>query len=321
MKIKFGKLTAIRVSVFIITIMLSIATNGQTPGCTTISSGIWTNSGTVIIDIHGTNATCAATDGYDQVLLTSGATASLSGTLDVDLGNSFTPSPGQTFTIISGGAITGTFSSFSLPVSDTYSWNIQYNPTSVVLQALAPCTINGLQSTYCTNDPVDIINVNPNIGGATYSWTFSGFAGFNGNAPTAGSASIAPSNLAAGSYNFSVTCTSTTGACATGGSFVVNSIPNATSASMTQCEGTSGSGISVFDLTSVTVTSSSGVNITYHTSESGANSGTGIISGPSAHSSASAIRYARIENSTTGCFNVAPITLTVVSDPSATASG
>jgi hypothetical protein len=80
---------------------------------------------------------------------------------------------------------------------------------------------------------------------------------------------------------------------------------------------------SVFNITSLNsaFTTSTGATITYYESESSANNGSAVIGPPASYSSLSATRYARLQFSSTGCFNVKAIRLTVIADPSASASG
>jgi cyclophilin family peptidyl-prolyl cis-trans isomerase len=66
-------------------------------------------NGTLKIEIAGT----AMDTGYDRILATS--TAFLSGKLDVDFVNGYTPAVGATFTVLNSNAITGLFSLFDLP--------------------------------------------------------------------------------------------------------------------------------------------------------------------------------------------------------------
>ncbi|MEM5565677.1 T9SS type A sorting domain-containing protein [Psychroserpens sp. AS72] len=58
--------------------------------------------------------------------------AYLNGTLDILLLNNFTPTVGDTFTILTAGEITGTFATINLP-SD-YTWNVTYTETEVILE-------------------------------------------------------------------------------------------------------------------------------------------------------------------------------------------
>ena len=69
---------------------------------------------------------------YDSVAAT-GAVA-IGGTLNVSFISSFTPSAGNSFTILSGSSVTGTFATTNLPtLNGSLQWKTTYNPASVVL--------------------------------------------------------------------------------------------------------------------------------------------------------------------------------------------
>jgi fibronectin-binding autotransporter adhesin len=75
----------------------------------------------------------AATSQFDRVVATAGVT--LAGTLDVRMLPGFVPDPGEEFTLISGAARTGTFSTVTLegqPVNGQFT--LVYTATSVVLR-------------------------------------------------------------------------------------------------------------------------------------------------------------------------------------------
>jgi len=63
----------------------------------------------------------------------------LAGILSVELLNGFSPSSGDSYQILSG-ARTGFFDSVIFPAVPGLSWNITYNPTSVVLDVVADLT-------------------------------------------------------------------------------------------------------------------------------------------------------------------------------------
>ncbi len=75
--------------------------------------------------------------GYDA--LDVAGVANLGGTLDVSLLGGFTPTAGDTFTILdAAGGITGTFNNEALPaLKGGLSLNVVYNPMSVVLEVLS----------------------------------------------------------------------------------------------------------------------------------------------------------------------------------------
>jgi hypothetical protein len=74
--------------------------------------------------------TTAGTGGYSQLVI--GGMATLGGTLDVDLVNGFTPTPGEGFYLVtSAGGDSGAFSTTDLPsLSNGDSWILNYNPSS-----------------------------------------------------------------------------------------------------------------------------------------------------------------------------------------------
>ena len=75
----------------------------------------------------------AAGTQFSQLNL-SGA-AALAGTLSVSLSNGFTPTNGQTFTVVSGSSLTGSFSTQSLPALPAgLVWTVDQNPGSIVLR-------------------------------------------------------------------------------------------------------------------------------------------------------------------------------------------
>ncbi|HEX9581268.1 MAG TPA: hypothetical protein VF970_09220 [Gemmatimonadales bacterium] len=89
-------------------------------------NGSLNTSGTLIMEIGGT----VAGTGYSQVTVSS--TATLSGTLTYSLVGGFVPTAGNTFTILTGAPVTGTFASVNQPGG----WAAPtYTATSVVLTA------------------------------------------------------------------------------------------------------------------------------------------------------------------------------------------
>jgi len=73
--------------------------------------------------------------GADFGFLNATGTASLSGTLDVTLTDGFTPSYGETFTILTAATRTGSFSTLNLTYPAGH-FTIAYTSTSVVLTAI-----------------------------------------------------------------------------------------------------------------------------------------------------------------------------------------
>lgn len=97
---------------------------GSSPGILSVT-GNFTNQGTLQIELGGTTAGT----GYDRLAVSGNVT--LGGTLVITKLPAFTLSPGQTFTFVTGSAVTGTFSSVTWPSGVTGS--ITYNATSAVI--------------------------------------------------------------------------------------------------------------------------------------------------------------------------------------------
>jgi hypothetical protein len=85
------------------------------------------STGTMNVSIGGTTVSTQ----YSQLKVT--GTASLGGTLNVALINSFTPTVGQTFTILTAKSITGTFSNSYIVINSTEYFAISYTSTGVIL--------------------------------------------------------------------------------------------------------------------------------------------------------------------------------------------
>ncbi|GGG35722.1 hypothetical protein GCM10011344_40760 [Dokdonia pacifica] len=101
---------------------------GNSIGTYTFNMG-YTHQSTAILTTE-----IESTSNFDAVTVTAAAT--LSGTLDVSLVNGFTPSVGDTFTILTANSISGTFTTTNLPAG--YNWNINYTATEVILEVSAP---------------------------------------------------------------------------------------------------------------------------------------------------------------------------------------
>ena len=296
---------------------------GAIPTCSTGSSLLLTSSSTLNVEIGGTNSTCDEVDGFTQISVT--GDVALDGHLVVTYSNGYQPVAGHTFEIISySGNFSGAFIDVSFPplTQSGLGWSVVYDNTNkkVRLSVVSNCvSITNLFSAYCLNTPSFNVNASNNISGASYDYDF--FAdglpttvGFADNAN--GTATIAPSNLTAGvAYKVALTCTSSTGICYYEQSFTVNPIPEVFASPITHCELTTGSGTSTFDLTSASGSSTPNVMISYHNFELNANQGTSPIANPASVSSGTSIKYVRVESILTGCFSVAPISLTVLPDP------
>ncbi|MCC7244215.1 MAG: hypothetical protein IT269_00930 [Saprospiraceae bacterium] len=81
------------------------------------------------IELEGPNP---GTNGYDQVINSTGSLTINNGILNVTLLNGYEPPVGTSFTIISATSLSGTFSTLNLPVSND-RWLITYNANNVVL--------------------------------------------------------------------------------------------------------------------------------------------------------------------------------------------
>jgi hypothetical protein len=136
-----------------------------------------TAGGDLEIRIGGT----AAGSQYDQLNVAgyNGGAVNLAGTLGVQLINGFTPSPDQTFTIVTGASVAGTFAGMPdggpvISVGGPDPLRIMYLPTSVVLTYLVPAQISTLSpdsvwegSGYATGHVPVTINGSNFVQGAT----------------------------------------------------------------------------------------------------------------------------------------------------------
>jgi hypothetical protein len=90
----------------------------------------YTQQSTGALDMQ-INGAAAATK-YDYLKVTQGAT--LGGTLNIDLGSGFTPTVGETFTIITASSVTGTFATVNgIVINGSEYFKVTYNKGSVVL--------------------------------------------------------------------------------------------------------------------------------------------------------------------------------------------
>ncbi len=110
---------------------------GASPGVLSIIGAMeLTNSTVLAIELFGTG-----TNQFDQLLVSS--SASLGGTLAINLVDGFRPAPGDSFPIVQAGSITGQFGNATngqrIATIDGYgSLVVSYTPTSVVLTAFEP---------------------------------------------------------------------------------------------------------------------------------------------------------------------------------------
>jgi Secretion system C-terminal sorting domain len=104
---------------------------GNSAGCQSFGNGI-TNNGTVQIEIGGTTV-CSE---HDRIGVAE--TAFLGGTLQISLINGFTPTAGQTFTIILAEQINGTFSSVQFPQGINGTISYLSSEVKVVFNTVLP---------------------------------------------------------------------------------------------------------------------------------------------------------------------------------------
>lgn len=110
---------------------------GLSPGNLTLNSDYSsTGSSHLAIEVGGT----AVGTQFDR--LTVSGTTALAGSLDISLINGFDPTPLQTFTILTGSSVTGSFSSITLVGSTTKRFATAVNATSVVLTAVSKGDLN-----------------------------------------------------------------------------------------------------------------------------------------------------------------------------------
>ena len=102
---------------------------GSSPGTITLDGDFTQEaSGTLSIELGGATPDTE----YDQLVVTGAAT--LDGTLDVSLIDTFSPSAGQSFSILTYGSHTGTFSTLNLPDLDPgLAWEVAYGSSAVTL--------------------------------------------------------------------------------------------------------------------------------------------------------------------------------------------
>ena len=94
----------------------------------------YTQQSTGALDIQ-INGAAAATK-YDYLKVTQGAT--LGGTLNIDLGSGFTPTVGETFTILTASSVTGTFATVNgIVINGSEYFKVTYNHGSVVLTVVS----------------------------------------------------------------------------------------------------------------------------------------------------------------------------------------
>ncbi len=95
------------------------------------------STGSLNVQIGGTTlgTQCGATTQYSQLKVGNGA--SLNGTLNVKLINSFVPAIGDVYTILTSSALSGTFSTLNLPVLSGAHFVVGYTATTVTLTVVS----------------------------------------------------------------------------------------------------------------------------------------------------------------------------------------
>jgi hypothetical protein len=89
------------------------------------------SSGTLTVSVGGTTLGTQ----YSQLKIS--GPASLGGTLTAALINKFTPTVGQTFTILTASSVTGTFTNSTIAINSTEQFDISYTSDSVVLTVVS----------------------------------------------------------------------------------------------------------------------------------------------------------------------------------------
>jgi hypothetical protein len=216
-----------------------VVSPGNSPGCTVFGAGYTNGSGTEIIEIAGTTP-CTQ---HDQLQVT--GTATLSGTLDVQLFGGFVPSCGQSYTIMTATSVVGTFATINYPALPTgLSWNIQYNATSVVLSISGNpvATATPASQTTCSGTAITTIVLTSTVASTTYTWTRNNTVAVTGIAASGiGNISGTLTNTTTAPVTVTFTITPTSGTCVgptTTATVTVNPIPNVNAvASQVKCNG------------------------------------------------------------------------------------
>lgn len=168
---------------------------------------------------------------------------------------------------------------------------------------------------------------------ANYKWYFGSVAPVNEiTASTATASNVIATDFASnspaikviangGTYILTGEYATPAGCSATNDTFVLNFTPrpNANNATLTLCEKNAGSGVADFTLTNADATvtgGATGVAVTYYETLADARSAANPLSSP--YNSGAKMLYARVENTTTGCYRTAALTLTVNPLPTVT---
>ena len=157
---------------------------GGSPGILNVNDNYTQGSGgTLATEISGT----APGTGYDRLAVS--GTASLAGTLSITTPG-FTPSPGQTFQVLTAGTRTGTFDT----VTGGSRFDVQYNPTDVTL-AVRDADGDGVADSQdqCPTVAGDPPSGCPPAGGGSGSGSGGGGQGSAPGASTPGPSTTSPS--------------------------------------------------------------------------------------------------------------------------------
>jgi hypothetical protein len=101
-------------------------------GNATVANYVQPSDGTLEIELAGPTASTQ----YDRLVVT--GSAFVAGKLDVNFVNGYSPAVNTTFTVLTAGQITGTFSTFDLPLlSPGFVWNISRTATAYNLTVAA----------------------------------------------------------------------------------------------------------------------------------------------------------------------------------------
>jgi hypothetical protein len=111
--------------------ILSLGDAGKSAQVKVTGSYTQNSTGTLTVAIGGTTL---ATQ-YSQLKVV--GAANLSGTLAATLINAFTPTVGQTFTVVSATKVAGTFANTTIPINSTEQFTVSYTKASVVLTVTA----------------------------------------------------------------------------------------------------------------------------------------------------------------------------------------
>ena len=121
---------------------------GASPAISNVTGNYSQLTGKLTIELAGTTPG----NGFDQLLVN--GTATLGGTLDVDLLNGFVPEAGDSFEFLRAfGGISGTFANTLFPTVPGITWRLAYDPLAVRL--FVDAAVNHLPGDFNFNGVVD----------------------------------------------------------------------------------------------------------------------------------------------------------------------